>query len=101
MSIGVGNTLRGVAAVAKPWRALTPWAFRGGGGGGLLRDIRKHGLDKPSRLQKHAIKPIAALRNTLVAAPSGTGKTTVYAIGLLEWLNPIVMHIQHHIHTPH
>merc|ERR1712014_37975 len=50
----------------------------------LLRGIYSYGFEKPSPIQKRAIKPILDGRDTIGQAQSGTGKTATFAIGMLQ-----------------
>ena len=50
----------------------------------LLRGIYAHGFENPSQIQKTAILPIIQKRNVIAQAPSGTGKTGAFTIGMLQ-----------------
>lgn len=50
----------------------------------LLRGIYSYGFEKPSAIQKRAIKPIIEKRDTIAQAQSGTGKTGTFTVGILE-----------------
>jgi len=54
----------------------------------LMRGIRSYGFDKPSQIQRMAIRPICAGRDVIVQAASGTGKTAAFLIGSLQRLDP-------------
>ena len=54
----------------------------------LLRGIYSYGFEKPSPIQKLAIRPIIDRRDILAQAQSGTGKTATFAIGSLSIVNP-------------
>ena len=49
----------------------------------LLRGIFAYGFEKPSPIQKKAIKPIMLKRDIVAQAQSGTGKTATFTIGAL------------------
>ena len=53
----------------------------------LLRGIYAYGFEKPSPIQKKAIKPLIMGRDLIAQAQSGTGKTATFAIGALQKLN--------------
>jgi translation initiation factor 4A len=50
----------------------------------LLRGVYSYGFEKPSAIQSRAIAPMAAGRDMIAQAQSGTGKTGAFTIGLLE-----------------
>ena len=50
----------------------------------LLRGIYAYGFEKPSPIQKKAIKPIMEKRDLIAQAQSGTGKTGTFSIGALS-----------------
>jgi translation initiation factor 4A len=50
----------------------------------LLRGIYAYGFEKPSPIQKKAIKPIMERRDLIAQAQSGTGKTGTFSIGALS-----------------
>jgi len=50
----------------------------------ILRGIYSYGFEKPSPIQKKAIKPIIMGRDVLAQAQSGTGKTATFTIGALS-----------------
>ena len=51
---------------------------------GVLRGLSDCGLLTPSLLQRRLVGRIAAMRDVLVCAPNGSGKTAAYSIGLLQ-----------------
>lgn len=53
-------------------------------GMGLLRGIYSTGFERPSAIQQLAIVPMARGGDVLAQAPSGTGKTGAFSIGLLQ-----------------
>lgn len=50
----------------------------------LLRGIYAHGFEKPSPIQRKAIKPILDGKDIIAQAQSGTGKTATFTIGSLS-----------------
>ena len=50
----------------------------------LLRGIYGYGFEKPSAIQQRAIKPIVQGRDVIAQSQSGTGKTAVFSIGILQ-----------------
>jgi len=50
----------------------------------ILRGIYSYGFEKPSPIQRKAIKPIVAGRDIIAQAQSGTGKTAAFSIGALS-----------------
>jgi translation initiation factor 4A len=53
----------------------------------ILRGIYAYGFEKPSPIQKKAIKPILMGKDIIAQAQSGTGKTATFSIGALSILN--------------
>jgi superfamily II DNA/RNA helicase len=53
----------------------------------LLRGIFAYGFEKPSPIQKKAIKPIIQKKDIIAQAQSGTGKTATFTIGALSHVN--------------
>jgi len=51
---------------------------------GLLRGIYGYGFEKPSAVQQRAIMPILRGLDVIAQSQSGTGKTTIFAIGMLQ-----------------
>ena len=49
----------------------------------LLRGIYAYGFEKPSPIQRKAIKPILMKKDLIAQAQSGTGKTGAFTIGTL------------------
>jgi translation initiation factor 4A len=52
----------------------------------ILRGIYAYGYEKPSPIQRKAIRPIIAGRDIIGQAQSGTGKTATFSIGALSIL---------------
>lgn len=50
----------------------------------ILRGIYAYGYEKPSPIQKKAIRPIIAGKDIIGQAQSGTGKTATFSIGALS-----------------
>jgi ATP-dependent RNA helicase len=53
----------------------------------LLRGIYAYGFERPSAIQQRAIKQIVQGRDVIAQSQSGTGKTAVFSIGILQCLN--------------
>ena len=53
----------------------------------LLRGIYAYGFEKPSAIQQRAVMPILKGRDTIAQAQSGTGKTTIFSIGILQCID--------------
>jgi len=53
----------------------------------LLRGVYHYGFEKPSAIQQRAILPILEGRDTIAQSQSGTGKTTIFCIGILQAVN--------------
>ena len=53
----------------------------------VLRGIYSYGFEKPSPIQKKAIKPIFDGKDVIAQAQSGTGKTGAFCVGALQVLN--------------
>lgn len=53
----------------------------------LLRGIYSIGFEKPSPIQRKAIKPIIMGRDIIAQAQSGTGKTGTFSIGTLQLID--------------
>jgi ATP-dependent RNA helicase len=50
----------------------------------LLRGVYAYGFEKPSAIQQRAIIPIVKGRDLIAQSQSGTGKTAVFCIGILQ-----------------
>jgi len=50
----------------------------------LLRGIYNYGFEKPSPIQRKAIRPIIEGKDIIAQAQSGTGKTATFTIGALQ-----------------
>ena len=53
----------------------------------LLKGIFQYGFDKPSAIQQRAILPIVRGKDMIAQSQSGTGKTAVFSIGILQSVN--------------
>eukprot|EP01039_Chlorochromonas_danica_P019190 gene19190-23197_t len=53
----------------------------------LLRGIYAYGFERPSAIQQRAIVPIIQGRDVIAQSQSGTGKTAVFSIGILQSLD--------------
>jgi len=50
----------------------------------ILKGIYNYGFEKPSQIQRVAIKPIIDGKDIVIQSHSGTGKTATFIIGLLQ-----------------
>ncbi|CAL5222436.1 g4799 [Coccomyxa viridis] len=66
----------------------------------LLRGIYQFGFEKPSAIQQRAIAPIVQGRDVIAQAQSGTGKTSMIAVSLLQLLDSQVFEPQSLILSP-
>lgn len=66
----------------------------------LLRGIYSYGFEKPSPIQKKAIKPLMDGKDVIAQAQSGTGKTGCFTIGTLYKVNPELNAVQCMILSP-
>jgi translation initiation factor 4A len=66
----------------------------------ILRGIYSYGFEKPSPIQKRAIKPLMLGYDIIAQAQSGTGKTGCFTIGSLYRINPKLNTIQAMILAP-
>jgi len=66
----------------------------------LLRGIYSYGFEKPSPIQKKAIRPLFDGKDLQAQAQSGTGKTGCFAIGSLQLINCDVKETQIMILSP-
>jgi len=60
----------------------------------LLRGIYAYGFEKPSEIQKRAIKPIIDGEDVLAQAQSGTGKTGAFSIGAISRIDLALNNVQ-------
>jgi len=56
----------------------------------VLKGIYSYGYEKPSPIQRVAIKPIMDGCDIVIQSHSGTGKTATFIIGLLERIDPTI-----------
>jgi len=66
----------------------------------LLRGIYHYGHTKPSAIQQRAIKPIIEGRDVIAQSQSGTGKTTITCIGILQLIDCSVNKLQALVLSP-
>lgn len=66
----------------------------------LLRGIYSYGFEKPSPIQKKAIKPLMEGRDIIAQAQSGTGKTGCFTVGTLYRIDPTKNTVQAMILAP-
>lgn len=66
----------------------------------LLRGIYSYGFERPSAIQKKAIKPIVSGTDVLAQAQSGTGKTGTFCIGSMARIDLSIKAPQVLILTP-
>ena len=57
----------------------------------LLRGLYQFGFEKPSAIQQRAIAPIVQGRDVIAQAQSGTGKTSMIAVSLLQLLDSQIL----------
>lgn len=62
--------------------------------GEILKGIYSYGYEKPSQIQRIAIKPIIDGHDIVVQSHSGTGKTATFIISLLQIVNENINHPQ-------
>ena len=60
----------------------------------ILRGIFAYGFEKPSPIQKKAIKPLMLGKDVCAQAQSGTGKTATFTIGALSNVNTSINQTQ-------
>jgi len=66
----------------------------------LLRGIYAYGFEKPSAIQRRAIIPILKGRDVIAQSQSGTGKTTIFCVGILQSINARVKDLQALVLSP-
>jgi translation initiation factor 4A len=66
----------------------------------ILRGIYAYGFEKPSPIQKRAIKPLMMGYDIIAQAQSGTGKTGCFTVGTLYRIDPTINAIQAMILAP-
>jgi len=66
----------------------------------LMRGIQGYGFEKPSKIQKLAIRPLIEGRDVIAQAQSGTGKTATYLIGSLQRIDPLMVATQALVFAP-
>jgi len=60
----------------------------------LLRGVYAYGFEKPSAIQQRAIIPIIKGRDCIAQSQSGTGKTAVFCIGVLQTVDMRTTNLQ-------
>ena len=53
----------------------------------IIRGVFSYGFEKPSPIQKKAIRPVLSGRDVIAQAQSGTGKTATFTLGVLGRIN--------------
>lgn len=66
----------------------------------LLRGIYAYGFERPSAIQQRAIFPIIFGRDVIAQAQSGTGKTGMFSIGILQKLDTSLRETQALVLSP-
>jgi ATP-dependent RNA helicase len=66
----------------------------------LLRGIYAYGFERPSAIQQRAIKPILDGRDVIAQSQSGTGKTTIFCVGILQAINTRIRDTQALVLSP-
>eukprot|EP00479_Gromia_sphaerica_P000975 TRINITY_DN11131_c0_g1_i1.p1 TRINITY_DN11131_c0_g1~~TRINITY_DN11131_c0_g1_i1.p1 ORF type:complete len:188 (+),score=44.16 TRINITY_DN11131_c0_g1_i1:228-791(+) len=66
----------------------------------LLRGIYHYGFDKPSAIQQRAIVPIIEGRDVIAQSQSGTGKTTIFCVAILQMIDTKSRNIQALVLSP-
>jgi len=66
----------------------------------ILRGIYHYGHTKPSAIQQRAVKPIIEGRDVVAQSQSGTGKTTISAVGILQLIDTGVNKLQALVLSP-
>lgn len=66
----------------------------------LLRGIYNYGFVKPSAVQQRAIMPILRGYDVIAQSQSGTGKTTIFSIGILQIIDCNINKLQGIILSP-
>jgi ATP-dependent RNA helicase len=66
----------------------------------LLRGIYSFGFEKPSAIQQRSIRPIMKGRDVIAQAQSGTGKTAMFSIAMLQKFDPNIRETQALVLSP-
>ena len=66
----------------------------------LLKGIYAYGFEKPSAIQQRAIIPIVKGRDLIAQSQSGTGKTAVFSIGILQVIDTSSANLQALVLSP-
>ena len=60
----------------------------------ILKGIYSYGFEKPSQIQRVAIKPIIDGNDIVIQSQSGSGKTATFIIGTLQRIDPLIKQTQ-------
>ena len=60
----------------------------------ILKGIYSYGFEKPSQIQRVAIKPIIDKHDIVIQSQSGSGKTATFIIGALQLINDLLPQTQ-------
>lgn len=60
----------------------------------LLKGIIAYGLERPSAIQQRALLPIITGRDVIAQSQSGTGKTTIFCVAILQQINTKIKETQ-------
>jgi translation initiation factor 4A len=60
----------------------------------ILKGIYSYGFEKPSQIQRVAIKPIIDGNDIVIQSHSGSGKTATFIIGILQRVDPTINQTQ-------
>lgn len=66
----------------------------------LLKGIYSFGFEKPSSIQQRAIMPILKGKDVIAQSQSGTGKTTIFSIGVLQSIDTDINKLQAIVLSP-
>lgn len=66
----------------------------------LVRGIYAYGFERPSAIQQRAIVPIVQGRDVIAQSQSGTGKTAVFSIGILQSIDTRINEVQALVLSP-
>ncbi|CAF3637590.1 unnamed protein product [Rotaria sordida] len=66
----------------------------------LIRGIYSYGFEKPSAIQQRSIRPIVKGRDVIAQAQSGTGKTAMFSISMLQKLDTNIRETQSLVLSP-
>eukprot|EP01031_Cornospumella_fuschlensis_P026732 gene26732-32302_t len=66
----------------------------------LIRGIYAYGFERPSAIQQRAIVPIVQGRDVIAQSQSGTGKTAVFSISILQSIDTRINEVQALVLSP-